>query len=133
MIHLHQSRNSLTPLFYSQFSLYLANAISNDRTDKFGSSDEDDEDDANWLGGSRFDPGDVDFALETDGRPQQSFGFDDRFDEAGPTAFRSAGGSDSDDVSYLSIRKLGQSLSRSDILRHRSGRHSRGLKRTTTV
>ncbi|GAA5947303.1 hypothetical protein JCM3765_001616 [Sporobolomyces pararoseus] len=80
-----------------QFSLYLANAISNDRTDKFGSSDEDDEDDANWLGGSRFDPGDVDFALEADGRPQQSFGFDDRFDEAGPTAFRSAGGSDSDD------------------------------------
>ncbi|GAA6006436.1 hypothetical protein JCM11491_004958 [Sporobolomyces phaffii] len=82
-----------------QFSLYLANAISNDRTDKFGSSDEDDEDDANWLGGSRFDPGDVDFALssDTDRRPPQSFGFDDRFDEAGPTAFRSAGGSDSDD------------------------------------
>ncbi|GAA5931381.1 uncharacterized protein JCM15063_001450 [Sporobolomyces koalae] len=81
-----------------QFSVYLANAISNDRTDKFGSSDEDDEDDANWLGGSRFDPRDVDFALETDTRSQQTtFGFDDRFDEAGATAFRSAGGSDSDD------------------------------------
>ncbi|GAA6061581.1 hypothetical protein JCM10212_004331 [Sporobolomyces blumeae] len=80
-----------------QFSRYLANAISSDRTDKFGSSDEDDEDDANWLGGGRFDPGDVDFALDTESsRTPRSFGFDDRFDEAGPTAFRSAG-SDSDE------------------------------------
>ncbi|GAA5921785.1 hypothetical protein JCM1841_001862 [Sporobolomyces salmonicolor] len=80
-----------------QFSRYLANAITSDRTDKFGSSDEDDEDDANWLGGSRFDPGDVDFALDAQARPPERFGFDDRFDAAG-MAFRSAGGDSDDEV-----------------------------------
>ncbi|BGP46051.1 sporulation-induced protein [Rhodotorula kratochvilovae] len=75
-----------------QFSRYLADALTSDRA--VGSSDEDDEDD-NWLGGSRFDPGDVDFELDTESRAPRTFGFDDRFDAAGPSAFGSrAGGSD---------------------------------------
>lgn len=77
-----------------QFSRYLADALTSDRT--VGSSDEDDEDD-NWLGGSRFDPGDVDFELDSNSRAPRSFGFDDRFDAAGPAAFRASSG-DSDDV-----------------------------------
>ncbi|BGO89635.1 hypothetical protein NBRC10512_001512 [Rhodotorula toruloides] len=79
-----------------QFSRYLAQSLTSDRT--VGSSDEDDEDD-NWLGGSRFDPGDVDFELDTaDGQAPRSFGFDDRFDAAGPSALR-FGTSDSDEES----------------------------------
>ncbi|BGP22844.1 sit4-associated protein [Rhodotorula toruloides] len=77
-----------------QFSRYLAHSLTSDRT--VGSSDEDDEDD-NWLGGSRFDPGDVDFELDaSEGQAMRSFGFDDRFDAAGPSALR-FGTSDSDE------------------------------------
>lgn len=80
----------------SQFSRYLADALTSDRA--VGSSDEDDEDD-NWLGGSRFDPGDVDFELDadSDSRTPRAFGFDDRFDAAGPSAFGSRVGT-TDDV-----------------------------------
>ncbi|GAA5824299.1 hypothetical protein JCM3770_004456 [Rhodotorula araucariae] len=75
-----------------QFSRYLADALTSDRA--VGSSDEDDEDE-NWPGGSRFDPGDVDFELDAESRAPRTFGFDDRFDAAGPSAFGSrAGGSD---------------------------------------
>ncbi|GAA5996265.1 uncharacterized protein JCM10292_007496 [Rhodotorula paludigena] len=77
-----------------QFSRYLADALTSDRT--VGSSDEDDEDD-NWLGGSRFDPGDVDFELDSNSRAPRSFGFDDRFDAAGPAAFRASSGDSDDD------------------------------------
>lgn len=99
----------------------MANAISSDRPDKFGSSDEEDdmieEDDAGWLGGTRFDPGDIDFALSesnstitnnnnTNGKKSTGpiqFGFEDRFDEisnGNSQAFRDAS-PDSDDVSFL--------------------------------
>lgn len=84
-----------------QFSRYLASAIANDRSDKFGSSDEDDEEDdaGGWLGGSRFDPGDVDFAL-SDSNGTKKFGFDDRFESAGRQVFCAAS-PDSDDVRSL--------------------------------
>ncbi|GAA6016562.1 hypothetical protein JCM10207_002842 [Rhodosporidiobolus poonsookiae] len=78
-----------------QFSRYLADALTNDRN--AASSDEDEEDD-NWLGGSRFDSGD--FELESNGRRPQQFGFDDRFDTAGPSAFRSATGGKTDDEEW---------------------------------
>ncbi|GAA5853148.1 hypothetical protein JCM9279_000874 [Rhodotorula babjevae] len=84
-----------------QFSRYLADALTSDRA--VGSSDEDDEDD-NWLGGSRFDPGDVDFELDADGdsRTPRAFGFDDRFDAAGPSAFGSRVGATDDDGEWAS-------------------------------
>ncbi|KAI5475707.1 hypothetical protein MNV49_001041 [Pseudohyphozyma bogoriensis] len=81
-----------------QFSRYLATAISSDRADKFGSSDEDeDEEDApGWLGGSRFDPGDVDFALNETNRPSAKFSFDDDFGNGAPTFNRDSTDSDDD-------------------------------------
>jgi hypothetical protein len=85
-----------------QFSRYLANAISNDQTDKFGSSDEDDsEDDAGWLGGSNFDhPGDGDFVLSESNGPKK-FGLDeDQFEQSGRQVFRSES-PESDDVSQF--------------------------------
>ncbi|GAA5931202.1 hypothetical protein JCM3775_004960 [Rhodotorula graminis] len=94
-----------------QFSRYLADALTSDRA--VGSSDEDDEDD-NWLGGSRFDPGDVDFELDADAdsRTPRAFGFDDRFDAAGPSAFGSRVGSTDDDGEWASY-STGQSASTS--------------------
>lgn len=84
----------------------MANAISSDRADKFGSSDEDDEDDdAGWLGGTQFDPGDVDFALTESSAAPTKFGFDDRFESTGKQVFRSTS-PDSDDVSKLFPSKL---------------------------
>lgn len=73
--------------------------MSSDRPDKF-SSDEEEDEDGGWLGGSRFDPGDVDFAL-ADGTAPQPFGFEDQFESATPQAFR-ASSPDSDDVSLFS-------------------------------
>lgn len=110
----HLNRSPLTKTTVStvriQFSRYLATAISNDRSDKFGSSDEDDdEDDAGWLGGSRFDPGDVDFVL-AEGNGPKAFGFDDRFDgTAGKHVFTSS--TDSDDVrSFLAAAAVASKL-----------------------
>ncbi|GAA5888010.1 hypothetical protein JCM6882_000247 [Rhodosporidiobolus microsporus] len=78
------------------FSRYLADALSSDRI--AGSSDEDEEDDA-WIGGSgnRFEPGDADFDVDSSSRQARQFGFDDRFDKAGASAFRSAGGVNEED------------------------------------
>ncbi|KAK4704808.1 hypothetical protein P7C70_g1404, partial [Phenoliferia sp. Uapishka_3] len=70
-----------------RFSRYLANAMSGDRPDKF-SSDEDEDEDGGWLGGSRFDPGDADFSIAETG-PPKTFGFEDRFDTASERAFKS--------------------------------------------
>lgn len=88
-----------------QFSRYLANAISPDRSNTFGSSDsEDDEDeddaDAGWLGTSQFDSGDVDFSLGEASSGPTKFGFDERFESAGQ-AFRTTS-PDSDDVRHAS-------------------------------
>ncbi|SCZ96963.1 BZ3500_MvSof-1268-A1-R1_Chr4-2g06898 [Microbotryum saponariae] len=82
---------------HDQFSRYLANAIAGDRPDKFGSSDEEDEDDdeTGWVGSSG-DPRDRDFALGELERPPKQFGFDDRFEMAGKQVFRSST-EDSDD------------------------------------
>ncbi|GAA5862280.1 hypothetical protein JCM3774_004848 [Rhodotorula dairenensis] len=78
-----------------QFSRYLADELASDRT--VGSSDEDDEDDGWFSGPRRMSAGDGDFAFETTDRAAQQFGFDDRFEEAGLSAFR-ANGFDSDEV-----------------------------------
>lgn len=97
----------------AQFSRYLADALTSDRA--VGSSDEDDEDD-NWLGGSRFDPGDVDFELDVGNRSPRTFGFDDRFDAAGPSSFGSHADRTSDDVSrslsFLDAKRCTDSRSR---------------------
>ncbi|SGZ15226.1 BQ5605_C029g10653 [Microbotryum silenes-dioicae] len=76
---------------HDQFSRYLANAIAGDRPDKFGSSDEEDEDDdeTGWVGSSG-DPRDRDFALGELEQPPKQFGFDDRFEMAGKQVFRSS-------------------------------------------
>lgn len=79
----------------AQFSRYLADELASDRT--VGSSDEDDEDDGWFSGPRRMSAGDGDFAFETPDRATQQFGFDDRFEEAGLSAFR-ANGFDSDEV-----------------------------------
>lgn len=84
-----------------QFSRYLADELASDRT--VGSSDEDDDDDGWFSGPRRMSAGDGDFNFETPDRATQQFGFDDRFDEAGPSAFRS-NGFDSDEVRGLTSR-----------------------------
>ncbi|GAA5978489.1 hypothetical protein JCM10908_004376 [Rhodotorula pacifica] len=77
-----------------QFSRYLADELVSDRT--VGSSDEDDDDDGWFSGPRKMSAGDGDFAFETPDRATQQFGFDDRFEEAGLSAFR-ANGFDSDE------------------------------------
>lgn len=79
--------------------------MANDPADKFGSSDEDDEDDdANWLGGTRFDPIDSDFGLtESNGEPKKfMFAAHERFDSVGSGSF-GAGSENSDDVSWVPL------------------------------
>lgn len=96
-------KSSNTDLTTEQFSRYLASAISSDRADKFGSSDEDEDDDAApaWLGGSRFDPSDVDFSLSEASASMPSkkiqFGFEDRFDTVGKGVFRRSESPESDE------------------------------------
>lgn len=86
-----------------QFSRYLASAISSDRAaDKFGSSDEDDDEEPAWLGGSRFNPSDVDdFSLSEASASiptkKLQFGFEDRFDTVGKGVFRRSESPESDD------------------------------------
>ncbi|KAM0756105.1 SAPS-domain-containing protein [Meredithblackwellia eburnea MCA 4105] len=75
-----------------EFSRYLATAMSSDRP-------ADDDDEEGWLGGSRFDPGDVDFAL-SDAKGPTTFGFDDRFDSAGERAFRESATDSDDDTDW---------------------------------
>ncbi|SCV69501.1 BQ2448_2521 [Microbotryum intermedium] len=81
---------------HDQFSRYLANAIAGDRPDKFGSSDEEEDDDETGWVRSSGDARDRDFALGELERPPKQFGFDDRFEMAGKQVFRSST-EDSDD------------------------------------